>query len=297
MLKFEDLKNITILGAGTLGLRVGLQSAVSGYNVVIFDIKEEALEKAKVIHQKILNHLVRHGRILADEIPQIVNRITWTTSAEEAAKDADLINESVIEEADIKNKVWEQFGKLCPEKTIFTTNTSYMLPSMFAAISGRPEQFCAYHFHDVFTANVVDIMPHPGTSQEVIDLLMELGTKLEQVPVFVKRENPGYIFNQMLMAVLGAAGALVTYDVASIHDVDRSWMGNFKMPIGPFGIMDEIGLDTAWHVVHVRKDERSVKFAELLKSYLDAGKLGMKSGEGFYTYPKPAYAQPDFLMG
>ncbi len=101
----------------------------------------------------------------------------------------------------------------------------------------------------------------------------------------------------MLMALLGAAGALITYNITNIHNVDRSWMGNFKMPKGPFGIMDEIGLETAWHVISRLKDEKSIRFAKLLDSYVSQGKLGKKTGEGFYTYPNPAYLKEGFLEG
>ena len=131
----------------------------------------------------------------------------------------------------------------------------------------------------------------------MIPLLLELGKALNQVPVIVKRESPGYIFNFMLMALLGAAGRLKTKDIASIEDIDRSWMVNFHMPTGPFGIIDNIGLDTAWHVVKERDDAPSQAFAKLLKEYIDQGKLGEKTGEGFYKYPKPAYRDAGFLNG
>jgi 3-hydroxybutyryl-CoA dehydrogenase len=123
-----------------------------------------------------------------------------------------------------------------------------------------------------------------------------LGRKLNQVPVILKKENPGYIFNTMLMALLGAAGKLLTGEVASIEDIDRSWMVNFHMPMGPFGILDSIGLDTAWHVTHKMPDRASVAFAALLKKYIDEGKLGEKTGEGFYSYPNPKYKEQDFVM-
>ncbi|MDZ7648316.1 MAG: 3-hydroxyacyl-CoA dehydrogenase NAD-binding domain-containing protein [Cytophagales bacterium] len=155
--------------------------------------------------------------------------------------ECDFISESVTEELSIKEKVWKQIGELAPTKTIFTTNTSYLLPSQLASISGRPEKFCAFHFHDVFYARVVDIMPHAGTDPALIPWLEELGKKLNQVPVIVKKESPGYIFNFMLMALIGAAGKLKTKDIASIEDIDRSWMVNFHMPMGPFGILDSIG--------------------------------------------------------
>jgi 3-hydroxybutyryl-CoA dehydrogenase len=240
---------------------------------------------------------VERNIITSEEAENAKQRITFTTDAAAAAADADFISESVVEDLGIKKKVWSQFAVLSPSHTVFTTNTSYLMPSQFATETGRPELFCAFHFHDVFFANVVDIMPHPATAQWVIDLLMEMGKKLNQTPVFVKKESPGYIFNAMLVALIGAAGALFTYDIASIEDVDRSWMGNFKMDRGPFGILDVIGLETVWHITNAMPDTKSKKFAALLKTYVDAGKLGLKTGEGFYKYPKPVFQETGFING
>lgn len=284
-----DIKKVLILGAGTLGTRVGLQAAISGYTVTIYDIHESALQQAQKVMEKVLRYTFKIRLTKEEDKPAILSRIKFTTHPHEAVLDADLINESVTEDTAIKEKVWKQFGELAPAKTIFTTNTSYLLPSQFAAISGRPEKFCAFHFHDVFTAKVVDIMPHPSTDPELIPLLMDFGKSLNQVPVLVKKESPGYIFNFMLMALIGAAGKLKTSEVGSIEDIDKSWMVNFNMPMGPFGILDNVGLDTAWRVTKDRPDSSSRAFAELLKSYIDQGKLGEKSGEGFYKYPNPAY--------
>lgn len=284
-----DIKKVLILGAGTLGTRVGLQAAISGYTVTIYDIHESALQQAQKVMEKVLRYTVKIRLTKEEDKPAILSGIKFTTHPQEAVLDADLINESVTEDIVIKEKVWKQFGELAEAKTIFTTNTSYLLPSQFAAISGRPEKFCAFHFHDVFTAKVVDIMPHPGTDPELIPLLMDFGKSLNQVPVLVKKESPGYIFNFMLMALIGAAGKLKTSEVGSIEDIDKSWMVNFNMPMGPFGILDNVGLDTAWRVTKDRPDSSSRAFAELLKSYIDQGKLGEKSGEGFYKYPNPAY--------
>ena len=296
-LKIQDLKHVLILGAGTLGLRVGLQSAISGFNTTIYDVSEDALVKAKRTQEGILKSLLNLEKITSDEADQARTRLTFTTNAEAAAADADFINESVTEDIDLKRKVWAQFGELCPAKTIFTSNTSYLLPSQLADASGRPERFCNYHFHDVFYSNVVDVMPHSTTEPWISDLLMELGPILSQTPVFVKKENPGYVFNYILMALIGAAGALKTNDVASIEDIDRSWMGNFKMEMGPFGILDTVGLDTAWHITSSQSDKRSQDFSALLKTYVDAGKLGVKTGEGFYKYPNPRYKEKDFVAG
>ncbi|MEQ1586167.1 MAG: 3-hydroxyacyl-CoA dehydrogenase [Cyclobacteriaceae bacterium] len=292
-----EIKNITIIGTGNLGSRIGLQAAVSGYRVIFYDISDVAIEKAKAVIDKIIGQLIKAGTLTEGLKQSTLTHINYTTNLKSALADCDFISESVTEELTIKEKVWKQIGELAPAKTIFTTNTSYLLPSQLAAITGRPEKFCAFHFHDVFYARVVDIMPHPTTDPSLIPLLQELGKSLNQVPVIVKKESPGYIFNFMLMAVLGAAGRLKTKDIASIEDIDRSWMVNFHMPTGPFGILDNIGLDTAWHVVKEREDAASQAFAKLLKEYIDQGKLGEKTGEGFYKYPKPAYRDTGFLNG
>jgi len=244
---------------------------------------------------KITQQLIKSNSLTEEKRLEAFNRIRYTTDLQNALFDCDFISESVTEELVIKENVWKQIGEQAPAKTIFTTNTSFLLPSQLANISGRPQKFCAFHFHDVFYARVVDIMPHPTTDPALIPLLQEVGKTLNQVPVIVKKESPGYIFNFMLMALLDAAGKLKTKDIASMEDIDRSWMVNFHMPTGPFGIIDNIGLDTAWHVVKEREDKASQAFAKLLKEYINQGKLGEKTGEGFYKYPNPAYRHPEFL--
>lgn len=295
MLTIKDIHNILILGSGTLGLRIGLACALNGYQVMIFDINAKAFDEAKKIQANLLKILVKAGAYTQLQADKALKNIRFTTNAKEAAKNADLVSESVTENLDIKKQVWLQFGALCPEKTIFTTNTSSLLPSLYVEETGKPELFCALHFHDVFYANVVDVMPNPKTEDWMIPLLQDFGKSIQQTPVVVQKESPAYIFNAMLIALIGAAGALVTYDIASIEDVDRSWMGNFKMSRGPFGIIDEIGLDTAWHVTNPNKDEKSMRFAALLKTYIDQGKLGRKTGEGFYKYPNPRFLDVDFI--
>jgi 3-hydroxybutyryl-CoA dehydrogenase len=291
----NDIKEILILGAGTMGLRIGLQAAMSGYQVVIYDLSDVVFEEAQKTQRSILGAMQKQGKVKPEQLDEIFDRIRWTTDLESACKNPDLVNESVPEDLAIKKELWAKVGAMCPARTIFTTNTSYMLPSMMAEDSGRPELFCAFHFHDVFLANVVDIMPHPGTVAWIPELLEDLGRSLKQTPVHIKTEFPGYLFNTMLVSFLGAAGHLVASGVASPEDVDRSWMGNFKMEMGPFGIMDSIGLETAWHVVNNLKDSRSKRFAAFLREYVDAGKLGVKTGEGFYQYPNPKFKQEGFV--
>ena len=294
-MKLSEIKTVGILGAGTLGLRIGLRAAIDGYQVCIYDIKETQLEAAKKVQDKILRRSVKKGILKPSEIEGVWDRLSFTTEKKVVANNVDLVSESVIEDLDTKLAVYESFADLWPVQTLLTTNTSYLLPSQIAEASGRPDKFCAFHFHDVFNANVVDIMPHATTADWIPELLHQFGKSIHQIPVFVAKETPGYIFNNMLMSLLGAAGNLVTKELATPADVDRSWMGNMNTNIGPFGMIDQIGLETAWRVTKVRTDSRSQRFAALLKSYIEEGKMGQKSGEGFYKYPGPAYTEQGFL--
>ena len=290
-----NISNICILGAGNLGSKIGLQAALSGFHVTVYDLHENSLKSSLASMQKIVTHLIKSGEITNSQGQEVIQKISFTLDPIAAVENADLISESVTEDLEIKKEVWRKFGKLSPDKTIFTTNTSYLIPSMLAEDSGRPEKFCAFHFHDVFNSRVVDIMPHLGTSAEIVTVLKDVGRKLNQIPILVNKEHSGYIFNTLLIAWIDAAGRLLTGEIAEIEAIDKSWMVNFGVSAGPFGILDNVGLDTAWHITNSKRNPSSKAFAALLKTYIDQGKLGTKSGEGFYSYPHPKYKDPDFL--
>jgi 3-hydroxybutyryl-CoA dehydrogenase len=144
-------------------------------------------------------------------------------------------------------------------------------------------------------------MPHPGTSQETLQILEAFARRIDQIPIVMQKESSGYVFNAMLVAFLSAAMQLVANHVASVEDVDRAWMGILHTQVGPFGILDVVGLETAYDISkywgEVRGDEKEKQNAQFLKQYVDTGKLGVKTGEGFYHYPNPTYQQPGFLQG
>jgi 3-hydroxybutyryl-CoA dehydrogenase len=301
-MKIEDVRKVLIVGAGTMGLEIGLQCAMYGYGVVLYDIAPDALEKATERQKAILERIVAGGHLTQEQAGATLTRITATTDPAQAAAEADLLSESVPEDPELKAKVLAQFNGLCPPRTIFTTNTSSLVPSMFAEATGRPAQFAAFHFHhEVWISNVVDIMPHPGTSEEVVELLYAFARRIGQIPIFCKKENYGYVFNAMFNELNTAAVTLAANGIASTEDVDRAWMGVMKMPVGPFGWLDGIGLDTVWHIVEywakTLGDQQLQKNADFFKEYIDKGYLGVKSGRGFYSYPNPAYQRPGFLTG
>jgi 3-hydroxybutyryl-CoA dehydrogenase len=293
-----DIDNVLIAGAGTMGQQIGLQSAMHGFEVTIYDIKKEALTIAK-------KRISRYLDMLEDDLEEgrssVEQRLRFTTDLAEHAPSADLVSESVPEDPELKGKVLGEVHHYAPDHCIFTTNTSTLLPSMFAEASGRPDKLIALHFHpDVWTSNVADVMPHPGTSQETIDITVAFARAIDQIPIVLEKEHSGYVFNTMLVALLGAANQLVVGQVASHQDVDRAWMGIMHTPSGPFGIMDYIGLDTVYKVANFwaerNQDPIQQRVAQFFKeNYVDQGHLGVKSGQGFYRYPKPEFSQHDFL--
>lgn len=300
-MKVDDIKNILIIGSGTMGQQIGFQCALYGCHVVLYDINDEILEKAMDRIKRLASRMTREGRITPDQAAETINNIRTTTDMADAAKDADLISESVPEDPVIKGKVFAQLNTLCPERTIFTTNTSTLLPSMIAPDTGRPEKFLAYHFHDIRMTNVVDVMPHPGTSPEYVEIVKQFAEKTGLAPIVLQKESIGYVFNYMFSGLFESALTLASEEVSSVEDIDRVWMGIMRTLIGPFGLMDSVGLDTVWHVINfwAKKTEDPVKIknAEFVKKYVDRGELGQKTRKGFYSYPNPSFASSDFLQG
>ncbi len=301
-MNIDDIRHLLVVGTGTMGQKIALQCARYGYEVIAYDGFAKSLENAQERIPAYATDLVSQGLMTAAEAEATLTRITYTLNPEDGAQ-ADLISESVLEDPELKGKIFAQFNAICPPHTLFTTNTSTLLPSMFAAATGRPDKFAALHFYGVWIMNLADIMPHPGTSPETLSLLEAFARRIGQVPTVLKKEYPGYIGNTILGALNAVAFKLVFVDrVASVEDVDRAFMLLEGTPYGPFGWLDSNGLDTIWHVMEsgakISGDPGAQEFADMFKrEYIDKGWLGVKSGKGFYSYPNPAFLQPDFLRG
>ena len=301
-MRIEDVHHVLVIGSGTMGLQIGLQAATHGYDVVVDETDPVAREAAPRRLRGYAEEQMAAGLLDTGEMGRSLARVTVTGDPTDASADTDLLIECVPEDPELKGRVLGQFNALCPPRTVFATNTSTLLPSMFAEATGRPDRFAALHFHiPVWSANVADVMPHPGTSEETTELLVDFARRIGQIPIRMRRESMGYVFNAIYTAMNGAAITLVANDVASVEDVDRAWMGIMKTPFGPFGALDDVGIDTAWHITEywagVTGDAQLRANADWLRGYVDSGRTGVKAGEGFYRYPDPAYAAPDFVQG
>jgi 3-hydroxyacyl-CoA dehydrogenase len=295
------ISNVTIVGAGTLGSQIAWQTAFNGFNVTVFDAFEKGLEAGKVYQQKYAELFLKTRGASRDEIDQTIARLRYTTDLAEAVKDADIVSESIPENLEIKKAFYKKLSKAAPEKTIFTTNSSTLIPSEIVIAVDRPDKFLALHFaNGIWDANVAEIMGHPGTDPVVYDQVVEFAHSIGMVPVCIHKESHGYVLNSLLIPLLSAAGTLYTQGVADYESIDKTWMISTGSKMGPFGIMDIIGMQTIYDIEMLLGEKYSDKAmlarAEFFKSnFIDKGKLGVKSGEGFYKYPDPAYSVPDFL--
>lgn len=288
-MKIDEVRKVLCIGSGTMGQQIALQCAINGYETVLYSRHQKSLDKAKEIISGYVYNMLEDKSLTKIKANRALKRISMTTDAEGAAHEADIVSESITENPDSKKEVFEKFNKICPERTIFTTNTSTLLPSMFAKASGRPERFAALHFHSyVWISNVVDVMAHPGTSEQTMELLKSFAEKIGQIPIILKKESYNYVYNAMITSLYRSAISLLVSEVTNFEDIDKAWMGIMKMPIGPFGMIDHVGLDTSWEITEYwankLNDSELKKNADFLKKYVDDGKLGVKSGQGFYTY-------------
>lgn len=295
------IKNVTIAGGGTLGSQIAWQTAFKGFNVIVYDAFEKGLGASKSFHKQFAELFVTTRGASKEEIEQTLSRISYTTDLTSAVKDADIISESVPENAAIKKEFYQSLAKVAPEKTIFTTNSSTTLPSDYAAVTGRPEKFLALHFaNGIWDANVGEVMGHPGTDKKVFDRVVEFASEIGMVPIPIYKEQNGYVLNSLLVPLLHAASNLLINEVSDVESIDKTWIISTGSKMGPFGIMDIVGMQTMYNIDMLWGEKLSDqtmldRAAFLKKEYLDKGNMGMSSGKGFYKYPNPSYEDRDFL--
>lgn len=294
-----SLQNITVAGSGVLGYQIAFQAAFHGYNVTVYDVSNEIIVRAKDKFGIMSEHFKNDLDATPEQLQSTWNRLSYQSDLAKAVENADLIIESVPENPKIKIEFYTKLAEVLPEKTIIATNSSTLLPSQFAEYTGRPEMFAALHFaNEIWKHNTAEVMGHATTSKETFDTICDFAKSIGMVVLPLHKEQPGYILNSLLVPLLGAATDLLVREVADVETIDKTWMVATGAPVGPFGILDVVGITTAYNInkMAAAKDpskELTVKYLE--DHFIKNNKLGVSTGEGFYKYPNPKYLEEDFL--
>jgi 3-hydroxyacyl-CoA dehydrogenase len=293
--------NITCAGAGTMGSQVAWQMAFHGKHVTVYDAIPAGLDKGKAFHRQYAELFAEHRGASEQQIDDTFERLSYTTDLPAAVSDPDLISESVPESMSIKESFWCEASRHAPERTVFTTNSSTLAPSQLVRFVDRPERFLALHFAiGVWDANIGEVMGHPGTDRDVFENVLVLAREVGLVPIPVRKEQNGYLINSLLVPWCTAALDLLVRGVSDYESIDRTWMITMQSDLGPFGMMDRMGLGVVHHVAKLvgetTPNTRAFESARFLdEEFIQKGHLGVASRHGFYSYPDPVYAQPGFV--
>lgn len=315
-----EIKKVTIAGGGVLGSQIAFQTAFAGFDTTIWLRSEGSIGRAqpkldrlyKVYLGEIETLRANLGKnpldvprgfgVKAEDINEeklnelktkveaAYKNLKITLDIAESAKNCDLYIESMSENPADKAAFYEKLDKVLEEKTIVATNSSTLLPSMFADKLTRPGQYLALHFaNNIWRSNTAEVMGHAGTNQQAYDQVVQFASAINMIPLKVLKEQPGYLLNSMLVPLLNAAQALLANGVGDFETIDATWKLGTGAPFGPFQILDIVGLTTAYNIVIMNPEAKNPdstpgKIAAILKKYIDEGKTGVNAGEGFYKY-------------
>ena len=297
------MKNITILGGGVLGSQIAFQTCYCGYNVTIYLRSKESIKRCKKRLEEVKKSYIDAINIMKKEknintwslgiadfdkfnaskslknVEEVLNKINFEIDLEKSVCDADLVIESMSEDFDAKKDIYGKIAPLLPEKTILVTNSSTMLPSKLAKFTKRENKFLALHFaNSIWKNNIVEVM-------------IDFAKSIRMIPLPLRKEKSGYLLNSMLIPLLFSGLDLLVNGISDVESIDTAWKRGTGAPKGPFEILDTVGLKTAYDIVlmyvKIPKFLAPYNFRgmeKLLKTYIDEGKLGKSSGEGFYKY-------------
>lgn len=314
------MKNIVIMGGGVLGSQIAFQTAFCDYNVTVWLRSEGSIERTKAKLELVKNSYMDAINLMAmpegksfdnwcrgiadadnfnkdeliNKVMGLSDKIKLELDMKKALEDADLVIESMAEDFEAKKDLYLKMVPLLPEKTIVVTNSSTMLPSKLAKYTGRPDKFLALHFaNSIWKNNTAEVMMHPKTEEKYFNEVMEFAKSIRMIALPLKKEKSGYLLNSMLIPLLFSGLDLYVNGVSDFESIDKAWLLGTGAPKGPFQILDTVGLETAYKIVEMYLKVPSFLapynfkgMAKVLKEYIDAGKLGKASGEGFYKYDK-----------
>ena len=282
------MKKIAVIGAGTMGNGIAHTFAQKNYQVTLIDVSEQSLEKALSTISKNLDRMVSKDKISESEKSQTLANIQTSTEInKDVLSGTDLVVEAATENLEIKFQIFENLDSLCPDKTILASNTSSILISTIAGATNRADKVIGMHFmNPVPIMKLVEVIKSKETSSQVVSTIMELSKNLGKVPVEVN-DAPGFVANRILMPMINEAIHTLNEDISSVEGIDTVMILGMSHPMGPLFLADFIGLDVCLSILNVLYkgfDDVKYKPCNLLEDLVNNGKLGVKSGEGFYDY-------------
>ncbi|WP_159614094.1 3-hydroxyacyl-CoA dehydrogenase family protein [Glutamicibacter sp. JC586] len=282
------IERILVIGAGTMGRQIAMSCALSGYHTVLQDISEQALVDARTELESWVSSRISKGKLEKSDAEAALARLSQSTNLVQSAGTADLVIEAAVERLDIKEQIFVTLGEHTPAHAILATNSSTLPSSRVAQASGRPEQVCNMHFFNpALVMKCVEVVRNEQTSDTTVEAVTEVATALGKQPVLVNKEIPGFIANRMMGAINAEALNLAEQGIASIKDIDTTAKTALGHPMGPFELMDMVGLDVIDFIAqatYAETGDEADKPHPLISQKVQAGLLGRKSGEGFYPY-------------
>lgn len=282
-----NIQKIGVIGAGTMGGGIAQVAAQSGYEVVLKDISEEYVRAGLAKIKERLVKRVGEGKLEISEKDRILSNIKTTASLKDC-KDVDLIIEAVIENEDLKKKIFKELDTICNDETVFASNTSSISITRLAEVTKRPERFAGMHFmNPAYIMKLVEVVKGMHTSDETVNIITAVAEIMGKIPVVVN-DFPGFVSNRILMPMINDAVYCLQEGVASRESIDNVMRLGANHPMGPLELADFIGLDTCLAILEILHTELGEKYrpCPLLRKMVAGGKLGRKSGEGFYDYRK-----------
>ena len=282
------MTRLAVVGAGSMGAQIAQQAALHGIDAVLHDQGEDQLRKARASNQGHIARRVEKGRLSEEKAREALERVRGTTDLREAAREADFVIEAVFEDLDVKRSIFHDLDELAPAHAVLASNSSTIGISKIADATRRPDRCLNMHFfYPVLVMDLVEVVRGPQTSDETMERGMALAREMGRTPVLLKKEIDGFIVNRILHAATQEAYRLLDADVASFEDIDAAVEKGLNWPMGPFRLGDFSGLDVTYnarlHMYRSTGDER-YRPSPQLEAKVKAGKLGRKTGEGWYRY-------------
>jgi 3-hydroxybutyryl-CoA dehydrogenase len=283
-----EINKISVIGAGNMGHQIALSAAINGFQVKCTDTNKGILEKAIKFADNYLKERVTKGKLTETEATDARGNIAFVSTIEDAASDADLVIEAIIEKLDVKRKLFAQLDKLCPSHTIFATNSSYIVSSKIADATARQAKVCNMHFFNpALVMKLVEVVKGPHVSDETVEAVMNAAKKMGKTPVLLHKEIYGFLVNRFLQATRQEALKLLDMGIASHEDIDTAVMNGLGYPMGPFQLLDLTGVDLAYHVSMEKYSESgdpADRPSPTIVEKFTKGEWGKKTGKGFYNY-------------